>query len=343
MALPKITNVFIGSLLTFGLLLALPVTAFDCKNCVYSTPSAQPLDWKEWKRTSGLKPAFITEDEMVRGMVAGSLAPQREPDYATATIARWETPIRVRLLDGNDDDLPLDESPGKEIAEYLRNIGQELGLSITVTTREKKDNNVSIILGRMPKPNSDTPPKNIKNAYSSRWLPKLIPYIDPQTTAVGTIAGVPELDGEARTFKSAYKISPDMTKQLTDEYWDASGGSFSGSRWVWGFVTRYVHQPEGIKACILFQDFAWDRDGVTNERYENTLNFVARGFNRCLGVMNTKIRLFTGDKKRRGQIESSIGAKSLYQLKLLYGSAIKSGLSTKDAEQVFTEKVKSAQ
>ncbi len=329
--------------LVFGLLLALPVAAFECKNCIHSTPSAQPLDWNEWKRTSGLKPAFITEDEMVRGMVAGSLAPQRQPDYATATIARWETPIRVRLLDGNDDDLPLDESPGKEIAYYLRNIGRELGLTITITTREKQDNNVSIVLGRMPKPNSGTALTSVKNVYSSRWLPKPVSYIDPETTTIGSITGVPELDIENRKFLFAYKISPDVSKQYQDDNWEASGGSFSGSSLVWGFVTRYVRQPDGIKACIIFQNFAWDRDGVTREKYENTLNFVVRDFNRCLGVMNTKLRIFATDKKRRGQIESSIGSKSLFHLKVLYDPVIKSGMSTTDAELVFAKTLSSAQ
>ncbi len=334
--------------LVFGLLLALPVAAFECKNCIRSTPSAQPLDWKEWKRTSGLKPTFITEEEMVRGMVAGSLAPQRTPDYATATIARWENPLRVRLLDGNDDDLPLDESPGKEIAEYLRNIGQELGLSITITTREKKDNNVSIVLGRIPKPNSNTAHTGVKNVYSSRWFPKPIPYIDPETTTIGTIMGVPELGGETGTFKAAHKISLELAyshyKQHYNDNWDTSGRSFNMYPWVWSFITRYVHQSDGIKACVIFGDFAWDREEAAKGNNVKAVNNIARDFNSCLGTMNgVKVHLSISEKIRRSQTQSAIGARTLFHLKLLYDPAVISGMSTNDAGQFFAKKIRSSQ
>lgn len=318
------------------LCLAIPSIAFDCKNCIRSTPSAQPLDWKEWKRTSGLKPAFITEEEMVRGMVAGSLAPQRQPDYATATIARWESPIRVRLLDGNDDDLPLDESPGKEIAEYLRNIGQELGLSITITTREKQDNNVSIVLGWIPKPNSGTAHTSVKNVYSSRWFPKPIPYIDPETTTIGTIMGVPELVGEAGGFKAAYRNS--YVKHYEDDQWHGGALSYNEDPPI-TMIRRYVPARGQIKACIIFTTFDWS----TKTNFIVEANSAAKQFNACLGPMRVNIRFVPASIFQRSQIEASISARTFFRFKLLYDPAVKSGMSTTDAEQFFAQKIKSAQ
>jgi hypothetical protein len=313
--------------LSLVFLLTLPVNAhanfgFGCSD----HSQREPIDWGYREKKSNEKPSDLTPEEIAQAAVISSIFPQKIPDYATAVISKMDAPLRILLQHGNGDDLDLSTSPGKEIEAYFKRLSHDIGIPITLTTRDKKDNNVSIVLARAP----------VKDFDCDNWNEPVIGWdkIDFMTTQTGAIMGVPELDAKTRTLESAkHELVNRYGKWHTLIY--TIGGV--GGHEVPTFHSRYMME-ERIGACLIFIDI-----NVNGNKIEDfVLSIIDDYIKDCARLSNsTAFMLRKTDRIKERKLSNAYNGHERYFWRLL--APIKSGMSAPEAEKIILQQIQTQQ
>ncbi len=299
--------------LVFGLLLALPVAAFECDDCVFTHPDASPLDWQTWQKIYGQRPAKLTDEEITLSLAVASIAPQSKVDYDTAVIAKWDQPLSIRLVDGNNKDIPTSATPGKEISEYLAQLSRYINLPIRITTHDTYTSNFSIVLGRLVAENGALSNSAMKNNFSSVKDPRAIPYTDIHNMQIETISGLPSFSERA--------VDLSVTKDDKFDGWTGVGPIRSSGPWPFSddFYRQYFRK-NNLRACYIFLGFDWEKVYPVDA----TLQRLDKTMAACLGLSDNAF-VYIPDRKLAKKIRISVLSHRLFYLRLLYSSAIKPG------------------
>ncbi len=325
MSLPRITKIFMGSLLALSLLPAVPTLANFCDECIVSSDPV-PADWENQEKASTLKPDNLSPEEIAMVLALSSRIPPVLNGAADTRISKWETPLRVRIVGVDGNDLPLDQSPGDVIAGFLQRLSRDTAIPISITTLAKKDNNVSIVAGVLPSNTSKEVPnlENMKITAESQ-----APFLVADDFA--SIQGVVGMNATSRTLAGAW-----LGKGDEQGKW-LSGISFgAGFGYAHADHTLNASYRVGaeIKACALILNHS--------KASENNMASIVRRLSdempTCLGMYADRVWThYSGDnKKQKEMMHFSSARQGRYFLKLLYQST-KAGMSAESAEKAALE------
>ncbi len=307
-------------------ILSLPGTAVVCHYCPYPTPKYDPnsriviMEGKAISREDYAKQrlAELTSKEIAQALAMSSFAPQKMRKYGTATIVRWEEPLRVRLVDEQDNDIDQNTNMTKQVINLLRTRSQDTGLLISITTREKKDNNVSIVFKNSQNLAGTSERKEIivNGVKDSGTQPVSPAKINLQ--AIGTIEGVSMLKGEDRTLSAA--LNP---------YAGPSDGGWSGQQIGMRHPVSVYYSPTGIKSCMIV--LSVDGFGSFYNSEENIWRLDPY-VTECLGINTRVVHRYALNFETLTKFEEVLRENSTYFIKLLYGPEVRTGMLSSEFE-----------
>jgi len=292
-------------------------------HCDFPVSIMNPIDWMAQEKESNEKPPDLTPEDIAQAAVMSGMTPHNQVNYAEAIITKMDAPLRILLQHGNGDDLDLSTSPGKEIEAYFKRLSHDIGIPITITTRDKKDNNVSIILAR-----------NFMHRFDCVAEEPAVgrDKIDLDTTQTGAIMGVTELDANTRTLEAA-----NNNKFNQSGAWKGSTMMFPVEGHKAPSFSRQFIAKEEIKACIIFIDTYFDHSDVV-DRVISNINYSVRS---CGGISEYWTSRFKIDTVRRQKLFNALARHQRYFWKLF--AHIKSGMSAPDTEKIILQQIQTQQ
>lgn len=319
--MPTFSTVKMLRILTVGLLLASPTQANFCDECIVTT-NPVPADWEDREKASTLKPDNLSPEEIAKVMVLSSrmpLVPNGAPDER---ISKWETPLRVRIVGVDGNDLPLDQSPGDVIASFLQRLTRDTGIPISITTLNKKDNNVSIVAGVLPRNTNKKVPNvdNMKIVAESQ-----APFNVADDFA--SLHGVTDMNAVTRMLASAW-----LGKSDAQGKWFSDISFDGGMRHAFLTFTGVYRVGAEIKACAL----TLNHSKASEKNMASIVRRLNSGMPTCLGMDASRVGSLYPDREVRLQMSSSNAKYQRYFLKLLYQST-KAGMSVNTSEKTALE------
>ncbi len=323
--MPIFSTVKMLRILTIGLLLASPARANFCDECIVTT-NPVPSDWEEREKASTLKPDNLSPEEIAKVMVLSSRMPTVPNAAVDERISKWETPLRVRIVGVDGNDLPLDQSPGDVIAGFLQRLSRDTDIPISITTLEKKDNNVSIVAGVLPRNTNKEVPNvdNMKIVAESQ-----APFNVADDFA--SIQGVASMNVASRTLAGAWLgKSDEQGKWFSDISFDGGLGH--------AFLTFPGVYRVGaeIKGCMLTLNSSKAAEKNMAEIVRRMDEYMAS----CLGMNVYGVwRFYSGDsKQQKERMNFAAGRQGRYFLKLLYQTS-KAGMNAGAGEKAVLEHI----
>lgn len=303
--------------------------AFECNNCVVLIRNGSPYNWDEWSAKTSNKPASLSQKDaahllaMASSQVLPDLANKNELALENRIITKWQKPLRIRLVDGNDDDLPLEESPGKGLATYLQNISSTINLPILITTKQAKDNNITLLLAERRW--TEVKRDNIHQQVGDKQNKTRSQAVDPASSNIGEISGVPELVSDVGTLPMLWR-----RENLPKGFWQGGAYKWNGAINFEAYLNvRYSDTAGETKGCFIFLRYDW-ANAPSAETIVQRFNTL---FLNCLGLVpQSKFReeLNTTNAARW---EAALHASSLFFLRQLYKANIVPGMSALIAEK----------
>lgn len=326
MPMLKTSRIFLGSFLALGLLAAMPAQANFCDECIFSSDPV-PADWEDQEKASTLKPDNLSPEEIAKVLALSSGMPRTPNEAVDSRISKWKTPLRVRIVGVDGKDLPLDQQPGDIIAGFLQRLARDTDIPISITTQEKKDNNVSIVAGVLPRNTSkDVPHLDGNDIVPGTQAPFAV------ATDFARLDGVKGLDATTRTLAGAWLGKSDEQGQ-----WFSDMSFDGGLKYAYHTFTGVYRVGTDIKACALILNHhkASEKNMVSIVRRLNT------GMPNCLGTNVYGVwRHYSGDnKEQKEKMHFAAARQHRYFLKLLYQST-KAGMSAESAEKAALEHIK---
>ena len=307
------------------LMFASPAQANFCNECIVSSDPV-PADWEEWEKASTLKPDNLSPEDIAKVLALSSRMPPVLNGAADTRISKWETPLRVRIVGVDGNDLPLDQSPGDVIAGFLQRLSRDTDIPISITTLAKKDNNVSIIAGVLPSNTS----KEVPNSENMKITPESqAPFLVANDFA--SIQGVAGMNAASRTLAGAWLARSDDQGKWFNRI--SFGSGFGHARHNFTGVYRVGAE---IKACALILNHS--------KASEKNMASIVKRLNEemptCLGMYADRVwTLYSGDnKKQKEMMHFAAARQGRYFLKLLYQST-KAGTSANEAEKAILQHI----
>lgn len=248
-----------------ALLYAQSVAAGGCPDCARQRDALAKIDWAAVEQVSRQRPEDLTSNEIAQIAAMSSARKINSHDYADALIVKWEGAMRVRLVDVNDNDIPLNKTPAKEISTHLSRLTNDIGLALSFTTRENKDNNVSVVI-------LDQEYIWPNHADSGREAKS---FFDLENTHTGAIGGVPELAGDMKTLGASYH-----SKKNALGRWHSMQYTLNNSRSEHQSFMSYYETNLTIKSCFMFLG---DNAGLESESVDTAIVILDGYFAQCLG------------------------------------------------------------
>jgi hypothetical protein len=293
-------------------------------HCDFPVSIINPIDWTAREQESNEKPSDLTPEEIAQTLIKNHIFAQKKPDYATAVISKMDAPLRILLQHDNGDDLDLSTSLGKEIEAYFKRLSHDVGIPITLTTRDKKDNNISIIIAR-----------NFMHRFSciAEELAVGRDKIDLDTTQTGTIMGVHELDANIRTFAAMrHNKSNAFGSWKADIYKDV------GTGFIYPISYGQYYINNEVKACLIFIE---TYSGYT-DFINDVLSSIDHYINACATPTSNMELMFTiKDFDYKQKLFNALARHQRYFWKLL--SHTKTGMSAPEAEQIILKQIQAQQ
>ncbi len=261
--------------LLIGLLLALllPSAGWSCDNC----PTTMPPKNHEWAydgnsfsrkifpqlktnddhkkqqnmvKTRTQRPASVSSEDIAKLLAVSSRKYVSKLDFGTTRITKWETPLRVRILDGTGEDLPDDYYQRKSIAAYLEHLSQDIQFPISITTRDNNDNNVSLIIGMLPRDyDKEMRVSDARNAHLELIAP---PFVVKDE--FGAILGVSSMDDAQKKLANIW-----LGKKGTRGEWH---GQIEFSN-IYDVDLLPIYVPEGRRVCSkILNEGADDEEAI---------------------------------------------------------------------------------
>lgn len=321
--MPTFSTVKMLRILTIGLLLALPSQANFCDECIVTT-NPVPADWEDQEKASMLKPDNLSPDEIAKVMVLSSRMPVSPNGAPDERVSKWETQLRVRIVGVDGNDLPLDQSPGDVIAGFLQRLSRDTDIPISITTLAKRDNNVSIIAGVLPRNTN----KEVPNVHNMKIVAESqAPFLVAEDFA--SIQGVAGMNAVSRTLAGAWLGNSDEQGKWFSEI------SFDG-----GMAHAFLNFPgvyrvgAEIKACML----TLNHSKAAEKNMESIVRRMDEYMANCLGMNVYGVwRLYSGDnKKQKEMMHFAAARQGRYFLKLLYQTS-KAGMMVEAGEKAALE------
>lgn len=323
--MPISSAVKIFGLLTIGLLLATPARANFCDECIVTTDPV-PADWEDQEKATTRKPDNLTPEEIAKTLVLSSNVARVGYDFSDAIIAKWETPLRVRIVGVDGKDLPLDQQPGDIIAGFLQRLSRDTDIPISITTQEKKDNNVSIVAGVLPSNSSSEVQRTLNNGSV---VGTQAPFVVADDFA--SIQGVPSMNAVSRTLAGAW-----LNKSDDNGRWFSNATFDIGTQQSLHTIAGTYRVGAEIKACALILNH-----GKASERNMASIVLrLSRDMPDCLGMDAGRVGALYPDRDIRLKMSSANALHQRYFLKLLYLST-KAGMSAESAEEAAAEHINS--
>ncbi len=303
------------------LMFASPVQANFCDECIVTTDPV-PANWEDREKASTRKPENLTPEEIAKVLVLSSEMPRTPNEAVDSRISKWETPLRVRIIGVNGNDLPLDQSPGDVIAGFLQRLSRDTDIPISITTLAKKDNNVSIVAGVLPSNTSKEVPNtdNMKITAESQ-----APFLVAEDFA--SIQGVAGMNDATQTLAGAWLAKSDDQGKWFNRIRFDIGIGYAYHR----FAGVYRVGAE-IKACTLILNHG----KASEKNMASVVRWMDRYMSDCLGMDVYKVGELFPDREKRLLMSSSSAKYQRYFLKLLYQS-MKAGMAAEVGEKAALE------
>lgn len=310
--------------------------AFECNNCVVLTRNGSPYNWEIWAEKTSNKPDNLSHEDAAHLLAMACsqalLNSTNKNDLALENriITKWQKILRVRLVDGNDNDLLLKESPGNDIATYLQNMSSIINLPILITTKRAKDNNITLLLAE--KKWVGTQRSNPHSQLEQNDSKTYIQTVDPASSNIGEISGIPELIGDAGTLPMLWR-----GENLPKGFWQGGVYKWSGAINFESYLnSRYSDTVGETKACFIFLRYDWAK-APSAETIIQRLNTL---FLNCLGLVPQR-RFREGlNTTNASRWEAALHSSSLFFLRQLYKPSIISGMNALIAERIILDEIK---
>lgn len=324
------------------LALLLPAVGWSCDNC----PTTMPRKNLEWiydgnsfsrkfiprLRTSdgnavydgetvhSRKPQGVSIDEISRFASLASTKNKSSQSYDEVIIAKWETPLRVRILDASGDDLPEDHYQRKAIVTYLAELSKDIEFPIGVTTRDKQDNNVSLIIGMLPRDLSKE--KRVVDARHELTVPPFV--VDD---SFGAIMGVPSMNQEQKNLANAWLgRAGKLGRWNSNMMFDAAAGFYHPMQ---KFYSVYSVNSE-IQSCVML----FGRSQIDANDVNSILTDLGSWMPKCLGLDNMSAANYYPDLGQWTHLKDIMNRHKTYILKLLYKNT-KAGMTAASAQKAI--------